>query len=166
MLEDEAKKIINWQLLTPPDKPQRVEYEDYGKFIVETKTVYGLDVKAQSRPGPEWGHSSDGADFSRSRGHDTAGECTLDLDAIDPLTKERLFDDGVEKRTKIKNYHVSTVCNHMVCAESIEKKSYIKKISAKFFKFIEDTEEKGFNLEAKLTTSTPPFQLTCHVTRR
>ena len=98
MLETQAKTIIDRHLLSPPGKPQRVEYQDLGVFVADTLIAYGLEEKALSQPGVQCGHSSDGANFSRSTGLVTTGDRPLDLATVDPLTREPLFEIGLESQ--------------------------------------------------------------------
>ena len=83
-------------MITDNNLPQHVEYSDFGRFVVETLIAYGVEDKALRRPDVEWGHSSDGAMFTNSCSHVTAGGQLLDIDAIDPITNKRIFDAGIE----------------------------------------------------------------------
>ena len=77
-----------------------------GKFFVETLVDYGLGEKAQLPEGVEWGWTSDGANFTRERGHTTSGGRPLDIDTCYPVTSDKIYDTGVDDvgRQLLKNY--------------------------------------------------------------
>ena len=82
-----------------------------------------MEDKALRRPGVEWGRSSDGAIFTNSHSHVTAGGQLLDIDAIGPITNKRIFDGFKNSRT--------TTSNMFVIQQSVwkveKKEQHIKK---------------------------------------
>ena len=90
--------------------------------------------------GLEIGASSDGADFSRARGHTSTGYRILDIDTKRPGTNEYLYRDGYDAhgQAKLKNYHTSDVVRFVCMSQCKETKDYYKNDIGDIFKFFKD----------------------------
>ena len=82
-LEDEASKIIPWNLIKEQNQGEQVEYTDKDKVLLETIKSYGLEDKALIH-GVGLVFTSDNDDFSCQRGHTTIGFYVVDIDAKEP----------------------------------------------------------------------------------
>ena len=87
-----------------------------GKLMVESLIAHGLGEKAQTTK-IRVGFISDGADFSRTRGHTSSGFQILDFDTKKPGTGEYMYLHGrdAKGRQRLKNYHCSEVVNFCAC---------------------------------------------------
>ena len=103
--------------------------------------------------------------FANSCSHVTAGGRLLDIDAINPITNKRIFDAGIENGVrKLRNYHIKSVCNPMVCVESREKGTTYQEDMSIFFKFICKTEKHGilYNSKTYYLKASFPADMSCH----
>ena len=164
-LETEAKKINDFGLVHKEEESERVEYKNLGKFIVEDLRAHGLEQKALT-VGVEIGASSDGADFSRARGHTSTGYRILDIDAKKPGTNEFLYRDGYDanSRMKLKNYHTSDVVRFVCMSQCKETKDYYGKDINHIFVFLRDAHTNGIRHEGKtyLVNVCFPADMSCH----
>ena len=71
-LENEAKKIINWNLERNEGKSERIEYVNPGKVLIELIKAHGLEQKSLTEEVLVC-FSSDAGDFLRNRGHTSIG---------------------------------------------------------------------------------------------
>ena len=95
-LEDEASKIIPWNLIKEQNQGEKVEYTDKEKVLVEAIKSYGLEDKALTQ-GVGLVFTSDSTDFSCQRGHTTIGFCMVDIDAKQPGSNKHIFKDGLDQ---------------------------------------------------------------------
>ena len=107
--------------------------------------AYGILVKALS-VAIEFAFCADGAEFTRMRGHTSVGTRVLDIDTVCPITKERLFDDGVDKHgnQKLKGYQRKELSEFMIMGECKETGAYYNNI-AHFFDFIQKSIKEGIH---------------------
>jgi hypothetical protein len=165
-LKQEARKLIDFKLVEITGQAHRAQYKDFGKFVVETLIAYGLGEKAQLREGVEWGWTSDGANFTRDRGHTTSGGRPLDIDAVFPGTEVRIFDDGLDLcgRQLLKNYHISDVCNPCLSSECRETDNYYQNNVRYVFDFLIEAETSGILYQGRTyyIRSSFPADMSCH----
>ena len=149
-LEREARTIVDFKLVKEEGQSERVEYTDFAKIIAEDIKAHGLEHKALTN-GVEIGASSDGADFSRSRGHTSTGWRILDIDAKVPGTDNLLFDDGTDEldRKKLKNYHSKDICHFLCMSQCKETKKHYHEHTRHIFDFLVDASKNGIQHEGK-----------------
>ena len=149
-LENEAKKIVDFKLVKEERICEHVEYSDFGKIIVEDIKAHGLEHKALTE-GVLIGARSDGADFSRSRGHTSTGWRILDIGAKVPGTDKPFFNNGLDElnRQKLKNYHTKDICNFLCMSQCKETKKNYHEDTKHVFDFLLDADKNGIKQDGK-----------------
>ena len=87
-----------------------------GKALVEVTKSYGLESKAvDSDKGVQLGLSSDAAQFSRERGHNSTYFCILDIDAKHPGEDDFRFKDILyaDRNQELKSYQTSEIVQYL-----------------------------------------------------
>ena len=164
-LEVHAKTIIDWDLIKEEGEAERVEYKNFSKVLVETIKAYGLKQKALT-VGVEIAFSSDGADFTRMRGHTSTGYRLLDIDAKYPRTDLCVFDDGKDEqgRQKLKSYQSRDICHILSMAQVKETKQHYQEKVKHIFTFMNLCASDGIEIgnETYKIKCCFPADLSCH----
>ena len=164
-LEIEAKSINNYKLINEENEGERVEYTNPGIVVTGSIDAHGLKEKALTNS-VNVAFSSDGADFSRMRGHTSFGYRLLDVATKVPDTEELLFCDGSEDdgRLKLKNYHSKETCHFLSMAQVRETKHHYHEQIKHMFDFMGDCNKNGITTEDGTyhVNCSFPADLSCH----